>query len=475
MFPLNLNFLILCVITFLTCINQSNAESHLSIFDSSVLWEDIKHKNELLQTVPKWEFKVIESLFNLYKNSKEIVFEKDKLVKYNVQFINTYWGPIDNPFNKYLRPAKLFVFFDEASNHRMHVPIKFYLVPLIRDENDNNYYIFDHNQMRPLLLDEWINKIKTEHNNTKIRFNICNSYANSPKDICEQASYQDEVAYFSPQQQAWLNRSYPAALKNSLSAYRPMQEDWRNKMKASSLKSAHKYDEGVSWENEAIRNELLKKVTTWPNYKIIQENFQKIRDLRYFADSDYPNFLRRISWLYPDDGCWTRAAAVVRDLFGPINNQINYFPRPSKIFAFGNLCVNTSNTVNGSATWWYHTAPIIRDAVTNKTYVLDPSINPFNPLTVEQWMIEISSNAKACKNSDSYVSTFKICNGYGVSPFDECENPLLESIETEADAVLSQPYYQHYERLRQTRLGRDANKILGDEPLWLMDRKLMFV
>src|SRR5438045_9787850 len=112
------------------------------------------------------------------------------------------------------------------------------------------------------------------------------------------------------------------------SAQRDMHENW----KAKALKTTNNdiMDTSIAWKDETARNALLSTTVSWPNFNVIQQNFEKIRDIRYYTDSTYPNFLRRIAWLYPDDGCWTRVSSAIKDLFGPLNNEFNYFPRPSK-------------------------------------------------------------------------------------------------------------------------------------------------
>jgi hypothetical protein len=216
------------------------------------------------------------------------------------------------------------------------------------------------------------------------------------------------------------------------------------------------------WKDQEARQKLLGTVALWPNYQVIQANFEKLRDLRYFQDDEIANFPRRISWLFPDDGCWTRASAVIRDLFGPFNNLVNAYERPSKVFAFGNLCANTPNAPDGYVSWWYHTAPIVRDAETNQTYVLDPSMDPYHPMTMEKWAEAIASTSGRCSGSVSNVDSFNICNGYGTAPYDACQS----GYDNETSSMLMQREYQYYEKERQISLGRDPEKVLGDLPPW---------
>jgi hypothetical protein len=298
------------------------------------------------------------------------------------------------------------------------------------------------------------------NSSTPIRISICNGYGNKASDSCAEKSYQAETSDILNRERTMLSTS-----RDLNSARRGIHEDWKTKFHASKAfitSPDNIHDSSIYWSNEQKRNDLLNTVVSWPNFKIIQENFEKIRDIRYFTEAT-PNFLRRISWLYPDDGCWTRASAAIKDLFGPFNNVVNNFSRPSKVFVFGNLCANTNNSPDGQVSWWYHTAPIIKDANTKQTYVLDPSINSRTPLTIEKWIMEITSQTGACSNSGSSISTFNICNGYGSGPYDDCNS----SFENETSNMLRQSRFQSDERDRQIELGRDPQVVLGNQPPWL--------
>lgn len=432
-----------------------------TILSSSIKWDDEVSRAQLLETVPKWNNDEIKSLFDVYIHP--LRYQMDNLSdtkQYNVQFIHAFWGPLANPFNKYPRPAKAFVLLNDNANKNT-----FYLAPIIKNVTDNAYYIFDKDQAQPMLLNDWVASIKnTAGNKALIQFNICDGYGNLPADSCSGKSYQSEARFIGP-----TAKENSVKAKTIPSAHREFYEDWHIHVKTgprlTNELDGSIYASSVAWQKVDERNLRLNTVETWPNYQIIKANFEKIRDMRYFRDEKKSGFFRRISWLYPDDGCWTRASAVIKDLFGPFNNIANDYSRPSKVFAFGNLCTNTSNSPTGKVSWWYHTAPIIRDAETNQTYVLDPSVDPYSPSPVEKWMDDISSQSGACTGSGGNVNIFNVCTGYGVSPFDQCQDDDID-FSTEIRGMLGQSTYQNYERQRQLQLGRDADKVLGDLPPW---------
>ena len=433
--------------------------AHPTIYQTSIDWHDKNKKLTLLAAAPEWDNAVINKVFQDYLHPEkfrlpELIDEK----KYNVQFINAFWGPLNNPFNKYERPAKIFIFL-----HRKHYPSYiYYLAPLIRNSADKNYYIFTQNQSTPTLLSDWIFQLQASHpNDIHIRINLCSSYGNLPQDVCSEMTYETETAYTINQANQHLqNTSF------THSAYRPLHVSWHQQAirysKLHAITPDSILESNIAWNIKDKRNALLNTVNAWPNLNIIRDNFEKIRDIRYFSDAQQKNFPRRISWLYPDDGCWTRAAAAIKDLFGPLKNRFNNFSRPSKIFVFGDLCVNTDNSKNKAVSWWYHTAPIIQDARTKQIYILDPAVNPYKPLTLRAWITEITSETGACAKSESHIESFNICNGYATTPNDSCRGKYQNEIRS----VLTQSIFQKYERDRQTELGRDANAVLGDLPPW---------
>lgn len=424
-----------------------------TILDSSISWNNQDAKTQLLTNVPKWEYSTINSVFNVYSHPEKYLLPLNKdEIKYNIQFLNAFWGPLENPFTKFQRPAKAFVFLNQQGPNPMY-----FMAPIIQSSSDGNYYVFANNQKQPELLNDWINDIRIRYHTTPF-FNICAAYGNYPNDSCSNQSYQDE-AY------AAVNQNDLLKSKNIPSAHRNLNEDWKTTLLVKNLRASNNgsiLNNSVSWNDETARKKLTNTISTWSSYKIIKANFEKIRDLRYFADESNLSFARRITWLYPDDGCWTRATAMIKDFFGPLNNPINDLNRPSKIFAFGNLCVNTDNSPDGYVSWWYHTAPIVKDAETNQDYVLDPSIDPYAPMLLDKWIKAITSQTGACQSANN-IDTFNICNGHGTNPREKCNGM---SFSTETKSMLSQSYFRTAERNRQFELHRDADKVLGNQPPW---------
>lgn len=192
----------------------------------------------------------------------------------------------------------------------------------------------------------------------------------------------------------------------------------------------------------------ISTVPEWNSVEELEEVFQRVRDLRYLEADRDPAFPRRISWLYPDDGCFARAAMARQQ----IEDQWGH--RLAKLFSFGNLSVETTNHPSGRVDWAWHVVPAAR--VGDVLYVMDPAIDPHRLLTAEQWALK---QVKKLKNA-----SFTICNSYAYVPEGAC---LDATAEEEAEALEDQRQYLGYEWRRIERMKRDPEKELGDFPPWL--------
>ncbi len=195
-------------------------------------------------------------------------------------------------------------------------------------------------------------------------------------------------------------------------------------------------------------NEIhLTGVPSWENESVMNRRFEAVRDFRFLKSGEHPNFLRRITWLYPDDGCPVRASYV-----GQVFQDQNV-TRPAKVFAFGDLAVETDNSPDGIVQWWYHVAPLI--VVDGKPYVLDPSIHPSAPLSLREWLESMG---------DSSAIEVAICNAYTFSPDSSC---LKAPASEDNYAKQLGSYFLSEEWSRQSYLGRNPTDVLGEHPPWM--------
>lgn len=174
----------------------------------------------------------------------------------------------------------------------------------------------------------------------------------------------------------------------------------------------------------------------------LQARFQLIRDEKILKDSQ--NRSRRLTWLYPDDGCYARAELAARLL------QSKGAAAPAKIFAFGGLAVNTPNHPDGMVSWWYHVAPIVR--VGTEYYVYDPAIEPQRPLKAQEWL-------KIMNAPEAQIS---ICSTNSYDPDSPCET--TRSYEQSARGDETNFLSMEWTRLQY--LGRSPEAELGERPPW---------
>lgn len=192
----------------------------------------------------------------------------------------------------------------------------------------------------------------------------------------------------------------------------------------------------------------LPAATAWATESDMTRAFEKFRDYRFLERDSRPGFLRRSSWLYPDDGCFARAALAILNL-GKWSYAV-----PKKVFVFGDLLVNTKNAPGGSVSWWYHVAPLVE--VNGDKYVLDPAIEPKNPLRLEDWLARMSQKPEALEVA--------VCGSGTYTPYDACQQ---DSDGIEAAALGDQGYFLDAEWSRLEELKRDPVKELGEQPPWL--------
>lgn len=144
-------------------------------------------------------------------------------------------------------------------------------------------------------------------------------------------------------------------------------------------------------------------IPEWPSRWHVEEGFRRIRDDRFLALPESPGTPRTISWRYPYDGCFARAAVAAEHLETAAGLR-----RPAKVFIYGPLALQTSTA--GYISWWYHVAPVVSHAGT--AYVLDPAVDPSGPLTLEQWSRRMTR--------DLAQVSLSICNPYAYNPWSHC-------------------------------------------------------
>lgn len=189
------------------------------------------------------------------------------------------------------------------------------------------------------------------------------------------------------------------------------------------------------------------KDANWNRVPVIQPaelqlRFEQVREEKPLKDLQ--GRARRLTWLYPDDGCYARAELAARLL------QAKGATAPAKIFAFGGLAVNTPNHPDGMVSWWYHVAPIVR--VGAEYYVFDPAIEPLRPLKAQEWL-------KIMNAPEAQIS---ICSTNSYDPDSPCETTRTYESSARSDEI----NFLSMEWTRLQYLGRSPEAELGDRPPW---------
>lgn len=189
------------------------------------------------------------------------------------------------------------------------------------------------------------------------------------------------------------------------------------------------------------------QIPDWGTHEVMVSRFKDIRDHQWLRDETHNQFLRRLTWLYPDDGCYARAAMMIQ------HGYSRSWPIPKKVFVFGNLLVQTPNTHDGEISWWYHVAPIV--LVKGRRYVLDPSIEPKAPLPLNEWLERMSPTPKDLE--------IAICESGTYVPGEDCDK---STDGVEAGAQADELGFLDLEWNRLLDLGRDPRRELGAHPPW---------
>lgn len=188
------------------------------------------------------------------------------------------------------------------------------------------------------------------------------------------------------------------------------------------------------------------------SWKTLTDAFTKLRDARYFPGKT-PAEPRRLTWLYPDDGCYARAAEMI----ALTKDWLKISPPPKTVFSFppkdGTLVVDTANAPGGKMKWGWHVAPIVSSG--GKAFVLDPALNPYRPLRLDEWL-----------SLQGKLGTIRLslCDEGAYTPIFPCTGgapPNRAQVQARIQNVFLPKEWE-----RQVQLGRDPAQVLGPNPPW---------
>lgn len=226
----------------------------------------------------------------------------------------------------------------------------------------------------------------------------------------------------------------------SQSAIRLPHQDWTELAGRNENK-----DSGESAQSNArpYQNSYFINIPRWDAYQL-QSWFQEVRDERYLDWSGQRNMKRRLTWLYPIDGCYARANMVIRRI------RDKKRPIPKKIFVFGNLWFHTAFAPGGKVGWWYHVAPIVD--VNGTQYVLDPAIDFNRPIRVNEWLAHMGQ---------PYDMQIAICGAGTYLPENDCDRKEVRNLGKTTTMSLMTKEWDSLEQL-----GHDPELLLGERPPW---------
>jgi hypothetical protein len=200
-------------------------------------------------------------------------------------------------------------------------------------------------------------------------------------------------------------------------------------------------------------------VPIWSDADIAAQ-FAATRDKRYITDAldPTPN-PRRITWMYPQDGCFDRAEQVnvLIDQAGKT--------RPAKLFAFSTnpkLHAVTNNDDHGFVEWEFHVVPIVRTTA-GQPIVFDAALSPCRPLNYKDWLLLMVSDLSVFDNYANGGVT--LANTWAYNPDSPVTGEAPHSREdwsyNSETYLVTQEYY-----VQSVLLGRDPNVVLGPSPPW---------
>jgi hypothetical protein len=243
-----------------------------------------------------------------------------------------------------------------------------------------------------------------------------------------------------------------------LSAKLPNNQTYENYVDGLRLNNGPR-NSSVYSKQKKYKDFSLKELMEIPDFAsldLLDEVFFKYRDSRFidFTD-DQEQFggpaIRRLSWLYPDDGCFARTEIFIHEMIK------DAYPAPKRIFVFGELKVKTDNHPDKSVRWWYHTTPIVR--VGESLYIFDPAMDAYAPMLLEDWLAKMGFMGEAqIKNA-----SISICSPFSYDPEYSC----LTKDSNYPIAINDIYRYLRLEVDRQIRLNRDPDIVLGEKPPWL--------
>ncbi|MGE0632434.1 MAG: protein-glutamine glutaminase family protein [Pseudobdellovibrionaceae bacterium] len=199
-------------------------------------------------------------------------------------------------------------------------------------------------------------------------------------------------------------------------------------------------------ESSELNQDVFSQIPEWESFDKLKTLFLTTRDMRLLKDESHAG-LRRITWLYPDDGCFARSSLIHS------HSKEKKTQKLENVFVFGSLTAKTKNHPSGMVYWWYHVAPAAR--VGQQVWILDAALEPKGPILFEEWI------GKMGLNKSSYFASFCDQNAYNPTSLCNGDKDPTDAARNDDTNLLDS------ERSRIQELGRNPEAELGDSPPWL--------
>jgi hypothetical protein len=182
--------------------------------------------------------------------------------------------------------------------------------------------------------------------------------------------------------------------------------------------------------------------------------FKYVRDVPFLPATTGLGFPRRLAYLYPDDGCWSRAYLTVARAAEYLGPEI---PRFYQLYAFGKMGFKTPNAQPGRnwVYWSYHVVPLVR--IGNQAYVIDVAVEPSAPLTLQDWLSRLAWAGEE-------KIEVAVCDGFAYGMYQPCAG--AKEMVSMKSALRHHYVYLQREEERQRSLGRNIAEVLGPRPPW---------
>ena len=154
-------------------------------------------------------------------------------------------------------------------------------------------------------------------------------------------------------------------------------------------------------------------IPSWSQEEVT-EGFHLVRDHKFLPCSNVVGNKRAIPWLYPENGCFLRAALSRRLL------SLKGYAGIKKLFVFGDFKYKSKWAETGYVAFKFHVAVATR--VEREIYILDPSVDYEKPLLLLHWSQRLTSE------SQNKTIEYSLCSDLTVSHNSEC-NEMEESNE----------------------------------------------